>query len=453
MTHSMRIARAGSLPARVLAGGVALAAMLAAAPPAAAAAQFSSAAYLAIDAASTAGPAQANQSVASFYAAHGNRTLWLQGDPNAAEALVATLAAADIDGLDTSQFRPDALERALRGAAGGSRKSVTRAELALSQAFVTYVRQLRDTSASGVIYGDPSARQMPETPRQILEDAAAAPDLAAYVQSMGWMNPLYGQLRQAAVRQDVLNDPQSLQRVRVNLERARVLPADHGQKYVVVDAAAARLYMFEGGQLADSMKVVVGKPTQQTPQLASAIRNVVLNPYWNVPDDLTVERIAPRVASEGMKYFNSKRYQALSDWGEHPRVLDAKAIDWAAVRDGRQQVRVRQLPGPDNAMGHMKFTLPNELGIYLHDTNDPAKFDEAARNFSGGCVRLEAAPRLARFLFGKAPVPSGRAPEQEVALPDPVPVYVTYFTATTQDGALVFRDDVYNRDTPRLASR
>ncbi|WP_126717867.1 L,D-transpeptidase family protein [Sphingomonas ginkgonis] len=452
----MRNQRAGLRPARALFRSGLLAVTLAAAPAVGHAAEpFSSAAYLAGTAGSSSAALGSDQTVAAFYNARERRPLWLAQGPGAAEQLIALLASSRLDGLDPDKFKPGSLERAVRSADSGNPRAVAKADSLLSQAFVNYVRQLRDTSQSGIVYGDPAVRPLPATPRAILEEAARAPDIAGYVQTMGWMNPLYGQLRQTALQQNVLADRGAADLVARNLQRARVLPVDRGQKYVVVDTAAARLYMFEGGRPVDSMKVVVGKPTQPTPLLASAIRNVVLNPYWNVPDDLTAERIAPRVVGEGMKYFTSKRYQVLSDWGDSPRLLDARTIDWAAVRDGRAQVRVRQLPGPDNAMGRMKFTLPNDLGIYLHDTNDPGKFDEAARNFSGGCVRLEAAPRLARFLFGKRPTPKGQAPEQKVELPAPIPVYMTYLTATAQDGTLVFRDDVYHRDggAARLASR
>src|SRR3546814_6023507 len=97
------------------------------------------------------------------------------------------------------------------------------------------------------------------------------------------------------------------------------------------------------------------------------------------------------------------RYEALSDWTANASVLDPANIDWSAIAQGRENVRVRQLPGRNNAMGRMKFMFPNDLGIYLHDTPDKSLFSEKERQFSSGCVRLEDAPRLAKWLFGKKP--------------------------------------------------
>ena len=113
-------------------------------------------------------------------------------------------------------------------------------------------------------------------------------------------------------------------------------------------------------------------------------------------------------------------------------------------------LRVRQLPGADNMMGAVKFMLPNNLGIYLHDTPDKSLFARESRTASSGCVRLEDAQRLARWLFGETPVVSGL--NQRVDLPSPVPVYVTYFTAWPEPQGVVTRADVYGRD-PALFAR
>jgi len=160
------------------------------------------------------------------------------------------------------------------------------------------------------------------------------------------------------------------------------------------------------------------------------------------------------VISDGMSYFRGKRYQVLSDWSDKPKVVNPTTIDWQAVKDGKlPDIRVRQLPGPDNAMGKVKFEFPNPQGIYLHDTNDPRLFDEAARMFSGGCVRLENAQRLAKWLYGKPLVAKSSKPEQRVPLATPVPVYITYLTVGADNGRLAYRQDVYNLDSARLVQR
>lgn len=233
--------------------------------------------------------------------------------------------------------------------------------------------------------------------------------------------------------------------IRLNMDRTRALPPAGRGRHIVVDAGSARLWTFEDGVLRDTMKVIVGKPTEQTPMLAGMMRYAVVNPYWNLPPDLVVRRIVPKVVDEGAT-LRKLGYEALSDWTTQARILDQDEIDWAAVADGRQELRVRQLPGKTNAMGRMKFMFPNDLGVYLHDTPDKELFDDAERRFSSGCVRLEDAPRLAEWLFGHPLEAPSDEPEQQVFLDSPVPVYITYLTASPTDDGIAFREDAYGRD-------
>ena len=116
------------------------------------------------------------------------------------------------------------------------------------------------------------------------------------------------------------------------------------------------------------------------------------------------------------------------------------------VADGRLEVRVRELPGPVNSMGRVKFGFPNKYDIYLHDTPVKELFAQDDRTISHGCIRLEDAERLARWMLGRDPAEDSSAPQQNVPLPTPVPIYITYLTAQARDGQLSFVDDVYERD-------
>jgi murein L,D-transpeptidase YcbB/YkuD len=235
-----------------------------------------------------------------------------------------------------------------------------------------------------------------------------------------------------------------------NIERARAIPARPGGRYILVDAAAARLWMVEDGRIAGGMKVVVGKQDMQTPAMAGMIRFAVLNPYWNLPPDLIRDR-ARKVLRRGTRAVEAERLQILSDWSSSARVLNPGRVDWRAVASGRRYVNLRQRPGSRNMMGAVKFMMPNDLGVYLHDTPLRDHFARDDRRISSGCVRLEDAPRLARWLFdGDPPGPSGVA-EQRVDLPEPVPVYIAYFTAIPSRGEIVFQPDRYGRDRALLA--
>jgi len=218
------------------------------------------------------------------------------------------------------------------------------------------------------------------------------------------------------------------------------VPADFGSpvypkrgRYLLVDAASAKLFMVEDGQVVDSMRVIVGKPDSQTPTIASKIYYATLNPYWNVPADLARKIIAPRVLEKGVGYLKQNRYQVLASFDEGAPEISPREVDWEAVAEGRATVKIRQLPGPGNSMGQVKFGFPNGFGIFLHDTPKKELFEADERAISNGCVRLEDAPRLARWLLGRDPGDlAAGIPEQHVALPRAVPIYITYLDRPAQ---------------------
>ena len=222
--------------------------------------------------------------------------------------------------------------------------------------------------------------------------------------------------------------------------------------HILVDAASARLFMYEDGEVVDSMKVVVGKPELQTPMMAGFVRYAILNPYWNVPDDLVRTNIASNVLNQGVRYLRSGGYEVFADWNPGSPKLDPASVDWQAVHAGQSQVHVRQLPGGSNFMGKVKFEFPNAHGIYMHDTPDKHLLREDARQLSSGCVRLEDAGRMHRWLMGEALPARTREAEQVVNLPEMVPIYITYLTAMPQGQAIAFQDDPYGRDRVQLAA-
>jgi murein L,D-transpeptidase YcbB/YkuD len=144
--------------------------------------------------------------------------------------------------------------------------------------------------------------------------------------------------------------------------------------------------------------------------------------------------------------LKARGYQVLAADGSGD-IIDPASVDWRAVAAGTEQVRVRQLPGPANSMGRIKIGFANSSDIYLHDTPNKDLFSQDDRTLSHGCIRLEDAARLGRWLMGREPTTASHEPEQNVLLPGPVPIYVTYLTAHTDGGQLTFVDDPYGRDS------
>jgi murein L,D-transpeptidase YcbB/YkuD len=270
-----------------------------------------------------------------------------------------------------------------------------------------------------------------------------------WLKAMPFMHRSYAELRRALARAVALGDGDSVDLLRLNLQRVRLLPPDG--RYVMVNTAAQRLYMVEDGRIVDEMRVVVGKAHQPTPMMAATIKFTALNPYWQVPPDLAAERVAPNVIAEGLGYLEQNGYLVLSDWGDEAKPVDPSTIDWEAVAAGKILVRLRQDPGPHNSMGRMKFMFPNPQGIYLHDTPNKELLNEEARLFSGGCVRLEDAQRLAEWLHGRPLEWESAGTEEPVKLAEPMPVYLIYQTAVPSGDDIVFYQDIYGKDRSMMA--
>jgi murein L,D-transpeptidase YcbB/YkuD len=396
-------------------------------------------------------PLVVSQTVTDFYRGRNNYPLWLAANAgDAAQQLMALLSTSNIDGIDPVHYNIPALQQALEQARDGKRKHVEAADVLLSNAFVSYVQALRQDPGVGITYVDPSLRPTPPTPLAALLTAAAAPSLSDYVHNLAWMHPIYGQLREAIASHSYSTDAQR-DALQLNLERARVLPAGK-QRYVLVNAAQQRLYMYENGKPVDSMVVVVGKPKWPTPMLTAYIRYAALNPYWYVPPDLAGEDVGQFVVKQGLGYLDKMGYEVVDDWTPNPTIIDPKTIDWKGVVDGKVDILIRQKPGPQNFMGRMKFMFPNQFGVYLHDNPRRELFLKSTRYFSGGCVRLEDAARLGRWLFGHDLDWQSAGTEQPVPLAQPVPVYITYLTAMPDGGSIAYFDDVYGRDAAKVAS-
>lgn len=394
---------------------------------------------------------QGGQSVADFYRARGGSPLWLApaaGD--AAQQLIALLSSAGVDGLDSGKYLTPQLAANLQTArAKNKRKDIERADQALSEAFVAYVRDLRQDPGVGITWVDSQLKPTPPSALGALLEASASPSLSQYVHDLGWMHPFYGELRRALAEHQY-SDETKKEVLELNLKRARILPSGK-QRYIIVNAAQQRLFMYEDGRQVDDMVVVVGQTKYPTPMLAAYIRYAALNPYWYVPPDLAWDDVGQFVKKQGFGYFTKMGYEQVSDWSKNAQILDATKIDWDAVHAGKQEVLLRQKPGPDNFMGRIKFMFPNQFGVYLHDNPRRNLFKESVRYFSGGCVRLEDAWRLSKWLFHRELTWEGHGIEEPVMLDQPVPVYITYMTAVPDGQSIAYYDDAYGRDKAKMA--
>ncbi|MDH3491035.1 MAG: L,D-transpeptidase family protein [Gammaproteobacteria bacterium] len=241
----------------------------------------------------------------------------------------------------------------------------------------------------------------------------------------------------------------------VNLERWRWLPEDLGERYILVNIAGFTLDVIEKESALLSMRVVVGQPYRRTPVFSSVISYLVFNPSWEVPFSIAVKDKLPLIKGDP-GYLARQGYTLLEGWGASEKIIDPLTVDWATITAKNFPFRLRQSPGPHNALGRVKFMFPNEFAVYLHDTPSRELFVRERRPFSSGCIRLQHPIELAELLLAgnsswnraaiDRAISTGR--ETTVRLPHGVPVHLLYWTAWVDaDDALQFRDDIYFRDT------
>src|SRR5688572_20302837 len=249
---------------------------------------------------------QADGELKSFYA-YEDRPLWITADgrldERAASSLLALVRTARYDGVDPRALGVDDLALAVqRAERDPTPATLARAELLLSRTLAAYAAAMREPAGADMLYEHDVLRPSAPMIHITLARAEAASSIADYVEEMRWMHPLYAPLRRTLLGD--AHDASQAQAAQRTLERIRAIPAPQWSRHIVIDAASARLWMYEDDRPVDSMRVVVGKPNSQTPVMAGYVRYAILNPYWNVPDDIVRSRIAPGALSGGVKYLS-----------------------------------------------------------------------------------------------------------------------------------------------------
>ncbi|MEO8758246.1 MAG: L,D-transpeptidase family protein [Devosia sp.] len=232
-----------------------------------------------------------------------------------------------------------------------------------------------------------------------------------------------------------------------NMERWRWEPNDFGAFHVEVNIPEFTVWIMKDGQPVHSTRVVVGRPTNQTPVFSDEIEDIVVNPYWNVPSSIATNEIKPHLISNP-GYLSSQNMEMLSG----SRVIDASAIDWTSTNINNYHIR--QKPGGANALGQIKFLFPNDQDVYLHDTPSKSLFARSYRAYSHGCVRVQNPLDFAGALVETNPSLSEASlkgmfgdKEKWVPLKNHIPVHLMYFTLRVDDdGTIRSYGDVYGHN-------
>jgi murein L,D-transpeptidase YcbB/YkuD len=360
-----------------------------------------------------------------------------------AQALLKTVEYIGKEGLLPGDYQPSALRAAIAVGEGDALDALA------SRVFAWLIEDLRDgrtpmTARVQWFAVDPDQDAMPTA--TIMAQALSDHDIAGVVNKLAPTNPDYAALRTELNATPAANKPRRAL-IQANMDRWRWLARDLGSVYLMTNVPEFQLRLVVKNKAGEykairTYKTVVGKPGRTaTPQLAETVSAVVFNPTWTVPQSI--------VKGEGLgaKVMNNPRWAA--------------ANHYKGYKAENGMITVVQQPGPTNALGLMKIDMPNPHAIYLHDTPSKQYFNSEVRAFSHGCIRTERAVELGMTMaILGAQMPAAEAAElsrageyKKVPMTRTFPVYLTYFTfARSIDGELKPFADIYERDTPVLAS-
>lgn len=255
---------------------------------------------------------------------------------------------------------------------------------------------------------------------------------------------------------NALNVPpwQRIDQLVLNIHRQRQLNMAATDTYVHVNLPEYRLRVYTQGGVVLEMKAIIGKRKRQTPVFSATVRQVVINPSWNVPKSIAFKDIIPRWQQDS-DYLEKHNLQVLAGWTMPRTFVQEHDVDVNRLYQGGNYQRFWEPPGESNTLGRVKFPLTSDNSINLHDTNARHLFDAEKRAFSSGCIRLEKPQNLANALIELSnqwqPQLLDPLFERQETIPvrlqNPIPVHITYWTAWLNErGELHFSNDPYRRD-------
>jgi len=396
----------------------------------------------------------------AYYGEHGGSPLWITtvGFSARAGALIAEIQKAGEWGL-----APEAFDLPPASDLPATTEAQAIDEIKLALAILKYARfakggRVSPARISALFDQKPNLRD----PKVVLSEIAASASPGAYLTSLHPKQEQFENLRRSLVKAVAASKARGrkpgsdalVQRLIVNMERWRWMPPELGSFYVWNNVPAFTARVIKNGKSIYVEKAIVGQVKYATPIFSAEMRSIVFNPDWTVPETIKLEDLQPRLRQTrgGVPDVSVLRANKLSV-SYQGRPVDAQTVDWE--RANILSYTFTQAPGPDNVLGTLKFNFPNRHAIYMHDTVQPALFNEAVRTLSHGCIRVHQPDRLALLLLAEDKGWSeqqvkdllAKGHNSGVSLTRPVPVHLTYFTAAFDGvGKLRTYDDIYGLD-------
>jgi murein L,D-transpeptidase YcbB/YkuD len=399
----------------------------------------------------------------AFYEQRGFVPAWVDGDGTTPQwkDLVQQLKYSERHGLDPAKYHVAEFEQIRAGSQtrmSGTRfplESVPEMDTKMTFAYLRYAADLLGWDENPkAIYVD---WIVPARNEDLAARLAAAVSKGAVRDSLEALAPTHQQYKglQAALALEEQHPTGHADQIRMNMERWRWAPHDLGSRYVLVNVPAYQMQVMEGDTPVLAMRVIVGKPDAPTPLFSDKMTYLVFSPYWNIPPDILKNEALPHLAKDP-DWLRRNNMEVVGTKGE---VVDASGVDWSDDK-AVDSVRIRQAPGPENALGLVKFIFPNNFSVYLHDTPTDKLFFKDHRALSHGCIRVEEPVALAQYVMSDRPEWTAERisaamhanEEETVKLKSPIPVHIGYWTAWVgPDGKTVtYTDDPYGIDARQL---
>ena len=274
---------------------------------------------------------------------------------------------------------------------------------------------------------------LPAQDTSALFDTVLENSIKVYQHSLGYTAT--GVINDSLIKDMNVDIEKRLEQILINMNRMKWMPIEDSGKLIMCNIPEYKIYVFENGKQVFNMPTVVGKDGHNTVIFTGNLNEIVFSPYWNIPASIVQKEMLPKMK-------------------ENKNYLKENNIEVTGESDGIPVMR--QLPGPKNSLGRVKFLFPNDFNIYFHDTPVKSLFAKDKRAYSHGCIRLQDPEKMAEYLLkdeqtwtpDKIKAAMNSTKEQHVELKHSVPVLITYYTAWVDDaGILNFRDDIYGHDS------
>jgi murein L,D-transpeptidase YcbB/YkuD len=399
----------------------------------------------------------------SFYESRGFTPAWIDGDRTTPQwkDLVQQLTYSERHGLDPAKYHVAEFVQVREQSqtkTSGTRFPVDRVpelDAKMTFAYLRYAADLLGWDENPkAIYSNWIASRNREDLAARLSAAISKGEVRDSLESLAPTHQQYKGL-QAALTAETKNPTGHEDQIRMNMERWRWVPHNLGDRYILINVAAYQLQVMEGDTPVLGMRVIVGKPDNPTPLFTDQMTYVAFSPYWNIPESILKNEALPHVVKDP-QWLQRNNMEVVGTSGT---IVDASAVDWSN-EDAVKAVRIRQAPGPENALGLVKFIFPNNFSVYLHDTPTDKLFFNERRALSHGCIRVENPVGLAHYVMGDQPewtperisAAMHAQEEKTVKLKSPIPVHIGYWTAWVEpDGKTVtYTDDPYGIDARQL---